>query len=377
MEAVVENELAEEIAEALAPAELSPVEVQQPVNIVDGKPELILPNDHTSFVECGEQCFRELAKTGRFFRQGTVIVELAGSSEGTKLVELTVEAFRSRLDTYFTLRSFVILDGRRALRPKRCSQDNAKALLATEATLKYLPAIQAVVNSPVFAEDEGVDGVEIHHESTPARYKHQRYFLDGGLVDLFLTTVLNPKKIVQRPFLSDFKIENVYLEANLPVQPTEAERVATQKLIDAALKLDSRLFKYKTKAAIPGNALVSNLCGGENKDSENDYRFSSRLGSRWSEQYIDFTTAVETVRGELANLLQIRLARLILDDSPKSKVVISTTFQPPPHATANATLLVDISIPKSKIASDDAYKKIARWLADAAIKVSSEISGNN
>jgi hypothetical protein len=50
-----------EVAEALAPAQLLPVGVQQPVNFVNGKPELILPSDHTSFTECAEQCFQELA----------------------------------------------------------------------------------------------------------------------------------------------------------------------------------------------------------------------------------------------------------------------------------------------------------------------------
>ena len=143
-------------AEVVAPAELLPPGIQEPINIVDGKPELILPSDHTSFSECAEQCFRELAKTKRFFRQGSAIVELVECSEGRKLVELTVEAFRSRLESHFTLRRFIWLRGGGfALRPKRCSQDNAKALLATEAALKFLPPIQAIVNSPVFAEDEG------------------------------------------------------------------------------------------------------------------------------------------------------------------------------------------------------------------------------
>jgi hypothetical protein len=145
----------EEIRERLmAPPALLPSGIQEPVNIVDDKHELILPNDHTSFPTCAERCFRELAKTKKFFRQGSVIVELIEASEEPKLIELTVEAFRSRLDTYFTLRSLVILNGQEVLREKRCSQDNAKALLATEAALKHLPPIQAVVNSPVFAEDE-------------------------------------------------------------------------------------------------------------------------------------------------------------------------------------------------------------------------------
>lgn len=147
---------AEDIQEQLvAQAELLPPGIRRPINIVDGKPELILPNDHTYFTECAEQCFWELAKTEKFFRQGDLIVELIECSEGLKLVELAVEAFRSRLETYFTLRSYVSLRGGGiALKKKICSQDNAKALLATEAALNQLPAIQAVVNSPVFAEDE-------------------------------------------------------------------------------------------------------------------------------------------------------------------------------------------------------------------------------
>ncbi len=147
---------AEDIQEQLvAQAELLPPGIRRPINIVDGKPELILPSDHTCFNECAKHCFSELAKTERLFRQGDLIVELIECSEGLKLVELAVEAFRSRLETYFTLRSYVSLRGGGiALKKKICSHDNAKALLATEAALNQLPAIQAVVNSPVFAEDE-------------------------------------------------------------------------------------------------------------------------------------------------------------------------------------------------------------------------------
>jgi hypothetical protein len=70
------NAAVEEIREEIiAPAQLLPPGIEQPVNIVDGKPELILPNDHTYFTECAEQCFLELAKTKRFFRQGSALVE--------------------------------------------------------------------------------------------------------------------------------------------------------------------------------------------------------------------------------------------------------------------------------------------------------------
>jgi hypothetical protein len=195
------NVAVEEIREEMiAPAQLLPPGIAQPVNIVDGKPELILPNDHTYFTECAEQSFQELAKTKRFFRQGSVLVELVESCEGPKLIELSVEAFRSRLETHFTLRSFAMLNGDRVLRQKLCSQDNAKALLATEAALKYLPPIQAVVNSPVFVEDK----------AGRLKVLNQGYHdCNGGIFVLRkrdIDTTIKPKKAVKAllGILSDF-----------------------------------------------------------------------------------------------------------------------------------------------------------------------------
>jgi hypothetical protein len=53
MDAVVEEAAFEEIGEEIrAPAALLPPGVQQPINVVDGKPELILPSDHTYFTAC-------------------------------------------------------------------------------------------------------------------------------------------------------------------------------------------------------------------------------------------------------------------------------------------------------------------------------------
>jgi hypothetical protein len=46
-------------------------------------------------------------------------------------------------------------DGNReVLRQKLCSSDNAKALLQTNAVKQFLPPIQTILNSPVFAEDQ-------------------------------------------------------------------------------------------------------------------------------------------------------------------------------------------------------------------------------
>jgi hypothetical protein len=54
-ETVLDDAVLEDVGEELqAPPELLPPGIQEPVIIVDGKPELILPNDHTYFTDCAE-----------------------------------------------------------------------------------------------------------------------------------------------------------------------------------------------------------------------------------------------------------------------------------------------------------------------------------
>jgi hypothetical protein len=70
------------------------------------------------------------------------------------------------------------------LRQKLCSQDNAKALLATEAALKYLPPIQATPNSPVFAEDEAGKLTVLnqgYHASSGGIYVLGKRSIDSGI----------------------------------------------------------------------------------------------------------------------------------------------------------------------------------------------------
>jgi hypothetical protein len=156
MNPVPNAENGQELAAALdAEPELLPGGEQEPRVIVNGKPELILPNDNWSFSECAPQCFEHLGNTGKFFRQGDLVVELEENDGDHRLVEMTADAFRSRLDEHFELRAWVRdMEGRLRLRPKRCSSDNAKALLQTSAVKQFLPPIQIILNSPVFAEDQ-------------------------------------------------------------------------------------------------------------------------------------------------------------------------------------------------------------------------------
>jgi len=148
-------EAIEELEAALdAEPELLPAGEQEPRVTVNGKPELILPNDNRSFTECARQSFEHLGKTGKFFRQGDVAVELEKNEGDHRLVKITPEAFRSRLEEHFELRAVLRLGDRQVLRPKRCSLDTAKALLQASAVKEFLPPIQTILNSPVFAEDQ-------------------------------------------------------------------------------------------------------------------------------------------------------------------------------------------------------------------------------
>jgi hypothetical protein len=81
--------------------------------------------------------------------QGDRVVELSETaSDNKKLKELTPSEFRSRLDEFFELKIL----GRRGERDAVCSVDIAKGLLDTKAAAQYLPPIQSIHNSPVFAE---------------------------------------------------------------------------------------------------------------------------------------------------------------------------------------------------------------------------------
>ena len=63
-------------------------EQQRPTTRVNGKLELILPNDKESLTDSAQACFEHLATTGKFFVQGKVIVELKETAEGRALEEV-------------------------------------------------------------------------------------------------------------------------------------------------------------------------------------------------------------------------------------------------------------------------------------------------
>jgi hypothetical protein len=119
--------------------------------------EIILPNDNFTFSQSAQTIFPRLAATNRYFSRGGEVVALADTSLGLALEPVSADAFRSLIDRLgCPVRSYIKTDaGRVALQAKRCSKDNAVALLASEEARTLLPTIRLVSQSPVLVVRDG------------------------------------------------------------------------------------------------------------------------------------------------------------------------------------------------------------------------------
>jgi hypothetical protein len=121
----------------------------------DTKPDLILPGHHVEFIECGRKAFTVLANVERYFVRDRIVFELIKAEDGARLVELKPEAFRSQLEEYFTLRTWVKINDKLGLTEARCSVANATALLKSSPAWQLLLPIKLVTASPVFVARNG------------------------------------------------------------------------------------------------------------------------------------------------------------------------------------------------------------------------------
>ena len=121
----------------------------------------ILPNDHSAISESARNIFGSIAETHTLFVRAGSVVELVRKSDGCSLEIIKPESFRSRLERYgHRLVAWKIDDsGGKVMKPKLCSNDSAKALLATVEARKLLPTIRTVAAAPVIVPDG--DGVKI------------------------------------------------------------------------------------------------------------------------------------------------------------------------------------------------------------------------
>lgn len=228
-----------------------------------------------------------------------------------------------------------------------------------------------------------VDGIKLEVSYLPVRYKHERFYLDSDLVFVVIKGVLNPKKIevfFGTPSPSEFRIQNVWLEEHLPLQAPEAQHDATQKLIDAALKLDPSLFKHEVESFSKHGLIIGLQCEQSN-DLAEGCQIVTKLGDNAHWEFIPEETPDALVRGlaeaqraRLANVFQILFAQTIVANFSKSSVTASTAVEYLHHSTVNPSLIVHIVLPNSKGNSDDTYEIIARCLSQAAALLNSELS---
>lgn len=115
--------------------------------------EIILPNDWVPFPYAARRLFNLLAERREAFIRNGVVLELKDG----RLEPMTPGSLRSRLDGYGrrVVAVKTLNHGGFALLPKRCSKDNAEALLLTLEAGKFLPPIAMVSKTPVLVERDG------------------------------------------------------------------------------------------------------------------------------------------------------------------------------------------------------------------------------
>lgn len=115
--------------------------------------EIILPNDWVPFPYAARRLFSLLAERREAFIRNGVVLELKDG----RLEPMTPGSLRSRLDGYGrrVVAVKTLNHGGFALLPKRCSKDNAEALLLTLEASKFLPPIAMVSKTPVLVERDG------------------------------------------------------------------------------------------------------------------------------------------------------------------------------------------------------------------------------
>jgi hypothetical protein len=134
-------------------AENAPTSVQRNKN---EKPILILPSGQVSISESAEQLFERLAKRGRFFARGRLVMELAPNKEGSEiLTPLRAIALRSRMEADFELLAWRQPAREPVLKPTRCPKGIAEAFLESDAAIDLLPGIRLLVSSPILTVQDG------------------------------------------------------------------------------------------------------------------------------------------------------------------------------------------------------------------------------
>jgi hypothetical protein len=120
-------------------------------------------------------------------------------------------------------------------------------------------------------------------------------------------------------------------------QSDKLARRTTQKLIDAALKLDPSLFKHEIESSSAHGLVIDLECIPKDNLAEGR-EIATKLGNKAHWGYTPEETpdaivggVAEVERARLANVFQIVFARTLVANFSKPKVTASTAFESLPH----------------------------------------------
>lgn len=118
----------------------------------------VLPGNGVTISACAADIFGELARKKTIFVRSGVVCELSTTKHGHALCAVSPAGFRSRIERYKVKGTYAWLKtrhGKLALCPKPCSEDIAKALLASLEARELLPLADLVLATPILVEREG------------------------------------------------------------------------------------------------------------------------------------------------------------------------------------------------------------------------------
>lgn len=126
---------------------------------------ILLPSNKTTITDSAKSIFNVIAQKKDMYVFGGAIVELKKSTGQYSLLQVPAEAFRSRIERYGKeVKAYVAYKDDYALRDKRCSMDNAKALMASDQAVELLPTVRVITPCPVLTTDLKVLSKGYHHK---------------------------------------------------------------------------------------------------------------------------------------------------------------------------------------------------------------------
>lgn len=183
--------------------------------------------------------FRKLAKTNRYFiREGNLVCYDPTSTSG-RLVEISADELRSRLDKHFQVRRPIRKDQPQRLIPDTATADEARLLLGSQEMREELKEVGRVMRHPVLVSENGEPKILI----TGA---HEGLFIDSndvipdipiseavtsilGLLEDFKFRTESDKSRAVSHFLSPALVFGSLLSGRVPFHVVEADKPGSGK----------------------------------------------------------------------------------------------------------------------------------------------------